>query len=70
MAKGFIWANISTSTTGLLQGQSNNEKSNSEKFFSLLLWPWRRLVVLVEILAQIKPFAVVSALQSVCFIYT
>ena len=34
------------------------------------LWPRRRLVVLVEILAQIKPFAVVSALQSVWFIYT
>ena len=32
---------------------------------------WRRLVVLVEILAQInKPFAVVSALQSVWFIST
>ena len=48
------------------------EKNNgSKKFLSLWLWPWRRLVVLVEILAQInKPFAVVSALQSVWFIYT
>ena len=26
-AKGFIWANISTSTTSLLQGQSYNEKN-------------------------------------------
>ena len=35
------------------------------------LWPWRRLVVLVEILSQInKPFALVSALQSVWFFYT
>ena len=49
-AKGLlIWANISTSTTSLLQGQSFK----------------------VEILAQInKPFSVVSALQSVWFIYT
>ena len=26
-AKGFIWVNISTSTTSLLQGQSYNEKN-------------------------------------------
>ena len=40
----------------------------SRYFLSLLLWPWRRLVILVELWAQTnKPFAVVSALQSVFF---
>ena len=37
----------------------------------LTLCPWRRLVVLVEILPQInKPWDVVSALQAAWFIYT
>ena len=50
-------ANIWTSRTSLLQGQSWSEKKKSKEplyFLSLQLWPCRRLVLLVQILA-IKP---------------
>ena len=59
-AEGKLLANISTSRASLLQGQ-----------YLIKYWPWRRLALLVEILAnKFCPSAVVPALQSIWFYNT